>query len=184
MAVPKCTRADRPISVSAVPSGLRIDISRSCRLLGALLGALGGLPGGLCRFLPCRIGAHHCRLRSIGWEQCDHGLTSMPLEVSHAGFLDLYWCCLNILKVLVSLWLLVRLTCVTVHFNFSGKSPPGAFFRVKEVRSNEEGWFYHKLMNQRGLAESADGTVPHLLVAWIPALQAGYLLCRFNLVGM
>ena len=49
---------------------------------------LGGLPGGLGKFLPCRIGANHCRLRSIGWERCGHGLTSRPLETSDAGFLD------------------------------------------------------------------------------------------------
>ena len=56
--------------------------------LGAMIRALGGLLGGLGRFLPCRIGANHCRLRSIGWERCGHGLTSRPLETSDAGFLD------------------------------------------------------------------------------------------------
>ena len=75
-------------SGSAVPDGPSIDIWRSCRFLGAMLRALGGLPGGLGRFLPCRIGADHCRLRSIGWERCGHGLTSRPLEASDAGFLD------------------------------------------------------------------------------------------------
>ena len=56
--------------------------------LGAMLRALDGLPGGSGRFLPCRIGANHCRLRSIGWERCGHGLTSRPLEASGVGFLD------------------------------------------------------------------------------------------------
>ena len=88
MSVPKSRRLYRPISVSAVPAGLSIDIWRSCRFLGAMLRALGGLPGGLGRFLPCRIGANHCRLRSSGWERCGHGLTSRPLETSDAGFLD------------------------------------------------------------------------------------------------
>ena len=55
---------------------------------GAMLRALGGLPGGLGRFLPCRLGANHCRLRSVGWERCGHGLTSRPLEASGTGFLD------------------------------------------------------------------------------------------------
>ena len=87
-AVLRFQRADRPISVSAVPSGPSIDIWRSRRFLGALLSSLEGLPGGLGRFLPCRIGAHHCRLRSIGLEQCGPGLTSRPLEASHASFLD------------------------------------------------------------------------------------------------
>ena len=40
------------------------------------------------RFVPCRIGALHCRLRAVGWEQYGHGLTSRPLEVAQAGFLD------------------------------------------------------------------------------------------------
>ena len=67
MSVPKLRRLHRPISVSAVPVGPSIDIWRSCRFLGAMLRALDGLPGGLGRFLPCRIGANHCRLWSIGW---------------------------------------------------------------------------------------------------------------------
>ena len=36
--------------------------------------ALCALPGGIGRFLPCRIGANHCRLRHTGWEKCGHGL--------------------------------------------------------------------------------------------------------------
>ena len=81
MSVPKLRRFNRPISVSAVPAGPSIDIWRSCRFLGAMLRALGGLPCGLGRFLPCRLGANHCRLRSVGWERCSHGLTSRLLEV-------------------------------------------------------------------------------------------------------
>ena len=88
MSVPKSRRLNRPISVSSVPAGPSIENWRSCRFLGAMLRALGGLPGGLGRFLPCRIGANHCRHRSIGWERCGHGLTSRPLEASGAGFLD------------------------------------------------------------------------------------------------
>ena len=88
MSVPELRRFNRPISVLAVPAGPNIDIWRSCRLLGAMLRALGGLPGGLGRFLPCRLGVNHCRLWSIGWERCGHGLTSGPLEASGTGFLD------------------------------------------------------------------------------------------------
>ena len=88
MSLPKLRRFDRPISVSAVPAGPSIDIWRSCRLLGAMLRALGGLPGGLGGFLPCRLGANHCRLWSVGWERCGHGVTSRPLEASDSGFLD------------------------------------------------------------------------------------------------
>ena len=67
--VPKRNRGGRPISMSAVPVGPSIDIRRSCRFLGAMLRALRFLPGGLGRFIPCRIGANHCRLRAIGWER-------------------------------------------------------------------------------------------------------------------
>ena len=64
---PRFLRPGRPISVSAVPFGPGIDIWRSCRFLGALMVSLCLLPGGLGRFLPCSIGANHCRLRHIGW---------------------------------------------------------------------------------------------------------------------
>ena len=46
------------------------------------------LPGGLGRFVPCSIGANHCRLRHLGWERCCHGLTSRPRESASAPFLD------------------------------------------------------------------------------------------------
>ena len=80
--VPLRGRAGRPISVSAAPVGPSIHIWRSCRFLGSMLRALRFLPGGLGRFIPCRIGASHCRLRAIGWERCGHGLTSRPFEAS------------------------------------------------------------------------------------------------------
>ena len=77
---PRYLRPGRRISVSAVPFGPGIDIWRSCRFIGALMRALCLLPGGLRRFVPCSIGANHCRLRHIGWEKCGHGLTSRPRE--------------------------------------------------------------------------------------------------------
>ena len=43
-----------------------IDIWRSCRFIGALMRSLCLLPGGLGRFLPCSIGANHCKLRLVG----------------------------------------------------------------------------------------------------------------------
>ena len=46
------------------------------------------LPGGLGRFVPCSIGANHCRLRHVGWERCSHGLTSRPQESASGPFLD------------------------------------------------------------------------------------------------
>ena len=36
---------------------------------------------GLGRFIPCRTGAHHCRLRALGWVLCGHGLTSSPRKM-------------------------------------------------------------------------------------------------------
>ena len=36
------------------------------------------------RFVPCSIGANHCRLRHLGWEKCSH----RPQESASASFLD------------------------------------------------------------------------------------------------
>ena len=90
-AVPRYRRPGRSISVSAVPFGPGTDIWRSCRFLGALFRGLRGLrdlPFGLRRFVPCDIGANHCRLRHIGWERCGHGLTSRPCESASEDFLN------------------------------------------------------------------------------------------------
>ena len=64
--------------------------------LGSLVRFLDRLPGGLIRFLPCRIGTNHIRLRHLGWEKCGHGLTSRPKETSDPVFLD------SLLEVLVT----------------------------------------------------------------------------------
>ena len=85
---PRYVRPGRPISVSAVPFGPGIDIWRSCRLIGAMMRSLCMLPGGLARFVPCSLGANHCRLRHVGWERCSHGLTSRPRESASGPFLD------------------------------------------------------------------------------------------------
>ena len=85
---PRYLRPRRPISVSAVPSGPGIDIWRSCRFIGALMRSLCLLPAGLRRFVPCSIGANHCRLRHIGWEKCGYGLTSRPRESASELFFD------------------------------------------------------------------------------------------------
>ena len=85
---PRYLRPGRPISVSAVPFGPGIDSWRSCRFVGALMRSLCLLPGGLRRFVPCSIGANHCRLRHIGWENCGHGLTSRPRESASELFLN------------------------------------------------------------------------------------------------
>ena len=66
---PRYLRPGRPISVSAFPFGPGVDIWLSCRFVGALMRSLCLLPGALGRFVPCSIGANHCRLRHIGWER-------------------------------------------------------------------------------------------------------------------
>ena len=85
-------RPGRPISVSVVPFGPGIDIWLSCRFIGAVMRSLCLLPGGLRRFVPCSIGANHCRLRHIGWEKCGHGLTSRPRESASEPFLNELLC--------------------------------------------------------------------------------------------
>ena len=87
-AQPRYLRPGRPISVSAVPFGPGIDIWRSRRFIGALMRSLCLLPVGIRRFVPCSIGANHCRLRHIGWKKCGHGLTSRPRESASELFLD------------------------------------------------------------------------------------------------
>ena len=81
-------RAGRPISVSSVPVSEGIEIRHGCQFLSSLVRALGKLPGGLVRFLPCQVGSHFSRLRHLGWNQCSHGLTSRPLESCHHLYLS------------------------------------------------------------------------------------------------
>ena len=88
VACPVGKRRGRSILVSAVLVGPGTNLGRACMFLGSLLRTLRVLPCGLARFLPCGIGAHHCRLRHIGWEKCGHGLTSRPRETSGPLFLD------------------------------------------------------------------------------------------------
>ena len=46
------------------------------------------LAGGQGRFVPCSVGANHCRLRHIGWEKCGHGLSPRTRESASEVFLD------------------------------------------------------------------------------------------------
>ena len=62
-------RAGRPISVSSVPVSEGIEIRHGCQFISSLVRALGKLPGGLGRFLPCQVGTHLSRLRL---ESCHH----------------------------------------------------------------------------------------------------------------
>ena len=74
-------RAGRPILVSSVPVSEGMEIRHGCQFISSLVRALGKLPGGLGRFLPCQVGTHLSRLRHLGWNQCSHGLTSRPLRI-------------------------------------------------------------------------------------------------------
>ena len=85
---PRYLRTERPISESAVPFGQGIDTWGFCCFIGAIMRSLCLLPGGLGGFVPCSIGAYHCRLRHIGWEKCGHGLTSRPRESASELFLN------------------------------------------------------------------------------------------------
>ena len=78
---PRYLRPGRPVSVSAVPFGPGIDIWRSCRSIGAMMRSLCLLPGEQGRFVPCSVGADHCRLRHFG-------LTSRPRESASEPFLS------------------------------------------------------------------------------------------------
>ena len=57
-----------------------IEIRHGCQCLSSLVRALAKLPGGIGRFLPCRVGSHMSRLRHLGWNQCSHGSISRPSE--------------------------------------------------------------------------------------------------------
>ena len=76
-------RANRPFLIPSVPVSEGIETRHGCQSLSSLVRALAKLPGGLGRFLPCRLGSHMSRLRHLGWNQCSHGLTSRPLESCH-----------------------------------------------------------------------------------------------------
>ena len=76
-------RAHRLVSISSVTVSEGIEIRQGSRFISSLVRALGKLPGGLGRFLPCAVCSHMSRLRHLEWNQCSHGLTSRPLETCH-----------------------------------------------------------------------------------------------------
>ena len=87
-AIPCYRGVGRSISVSLFLLVQALIFWRSCRYIGALFRALVALSGGVRWFIPCDVGANHCRLRHIGWERCGHGLTSRPRESASEGFLN------------------------------------------------------------------------------------------------
>ena len=69
------------------PVGIGQEIRHGCQFLHSLSRALGHLPGGLARFIPCRPGAHNARLSHLGWGRYGHGLSSRPRESCDHQFL-------------------------------------------------------------------------------------------------
>ena len=60
-------RSRRPLAFSGFSVGIGQEIRHECQFLHSLFRALGHLPGGLARFIPCRPSAHYARLSHLGW---------------------------------------------------------------------------------------------------------------------
>ena len=80
-------RPRRPLVFSGFPVGIGQEIRHGCQFLHSLFRALGHLPGGLVRFIPCHLCAHYTRFLHVGWGQCGHGLSSRPRERCDLSFL-------------------------------------------------------------------------------------------------
>ena len=68
-------------------AGIGQEIRHGCQFLHSLFRALGHLPGGLARFIPCQPSAHYARLSHLGWGRYGHGLSSRPRESCDHQFL-------------------------------------------------------------------------------------------------
>ena len=139
-------RADRLILIPSIPVSEGIEIRHGCQFISSLVRALSTkLPGGLGRFLPCRVGSHMSRLRHLGWDRCSHGLASPKGSVSELpdGTLKLRDCttpfsmrllhCLYLVLVMVvvngGLLLLVILSMQVVMW-VKGSGLPGRHVKV------------------------------------------------------
>ena len=65
-------RANRPILIPSVPVSEEIEIRHGCQFLSSLVRALAKLPGGLGRFLPCRLGSHMFGISVLTGLRLDH----------------------------------------------------------------------------------------------------------------
>ena len=83
----------RPLSTPGFfrvfPVGIGQEIRHGCQFLHSLFRALGHLPGGLARSIPCQPSAHFARLSHLGWGRYGHGLSSRPRESCDHQFLTL-----------------------------------------------------------------------------------------------
>ena len=73
-------RPRRPLVFSGFSVGIGQEIRHGCQFLHSLFRALGHLPGGLARFIPCQPSAHYAKLSHLGWGRYGHGLSSRPRE--------------------------------------------------------------------------------------------------------
>ena len=80
-------RSRRPLAFSGFSVGIGQEIRHGCQFLHSLFRALGHLPGGLARFIPCQPSAHYARLSHLGWGRYGHGLSSRPRESCDHQFL-------------------------------------------------------------------------------------------------
>ena len=81
-------RSHRPLAFSGFFCWHRVqEIRHGCQFLHSLFRALGHLPGGLARFIPCQPSAHYARLSHLGWGRYGHGLSSRPRESCDHQFL-------------------------------------------------------------------------------------------------
>ena len=80
-------RPRRPLVFSGFSVGIGQEIRHGCQFLHSLFRALGHLPGGLARFIPCQPSAHYARLSHLGWGRYGHGLSSRPRESCDHQFL-------------------------------------------------------------------------------------------------
>ena len=80
-------RSRRPLVFSGFSVGIGQEIRHGCQFLHSLFRALGHLPGGLARFIPCQPSAHYARLSHLGWGRYGHGLSSRPRESCDHQFL-------------------------------------------------------------------------------------------------
>ena len=61
-------RANRLLSFSSVLVSEGIDVRHGCQFISSLVRALAKLPGGLGRFLPCRVGSQYVQVTAFGLE--------------------------------------------------------------------------------------------------------------------
>ena len=84
---PTSVLVDPTFFFSGFSVGIGQEIRHGCQFLQSLFRALGHLPGGLARFIPCQPCAHYARLSHLGWGRYGHGLSSRPRESCDHQFL-------------------------------------------------------------------------------------------------